>query len=577
MKKFLANYKNQLFISLMLIFIASILLQWVQISNKNLYLGYDWIFHYNRFYDAAQQIKDGNLQYFISMYGFSQSGRIINALYGPMFAYLNGLFLLISRSWFSYQLFSNFLITFLSASSMFWLLIKNKIRIPISLIFSIMYSSFYMIQSWTFNQSFGNWGAFILPLVVLAATRFLHKEYLKKDLAFLAFAMTLAIQAHVLTALFSVIILAPFFIIGFIYSKNKKQLFFYTLIAALITVFMTANVWYPLLEVNMENQLMRPAVVWNMENHAVRLDLFKPYKDFSLVVCLLFIGQFLAAIYSKMNILNRLTTITSFGLFALSSKVFPWNDITDKFPSISIIQFPGRLLLPAVVLIILALSLSMETILDNKGTRIDKRIIIYPILFLMLLGSVKGHMDYSNKELQNWKGTELFSSTKNVIFKTKDLESLRNSFKAKDLGAPFRLIKKRNSDYLPVADKSLAYDKDFHPYGKQKRAIIENPMNEILTKKVKNHQLVISWRSNGEETLLPLIIYNRTNVVVNGEQLDNAQIKTNEIGGLIVQPQKGENTVKISYKASFVFYYMLFISILSWFLFALWQIIRVLK
>ncbi|QXN87701.1 hypothetical protein KV134_04890 [Tetragenococcus halophilus] len=158
MKKFLANYKNQLFISLMLIFIASILLQWVQISNKNLYLGYDWIFHYNRFYDAAQQIKDGNLQYFISMYGFSQSGRIINALYGPMFAYLNGLFLLISRSWFSYQLFSNFLITFLSASSMFWLLIKNKIRIPISLIFSIMYSSFYMIQSWTFNQSFGNWG-----------------------------------------------------------------------------------------------------------------------------------------------------------------------------------------------------------------------------------------------------------------------------------------------------------------------------------------------------------------------------------------------------------------------------------
>ncbi|WP_103100602.1 hypothetical protein, partial [Tetragenococcus halophilus] len=478
MKKFLANYKNQLFISLMLIFIASILLQWVQISNKNLYLGYDWIFHYNRFYDAAQQIKDGNLQYFISMYGFSQSGRIINALYGPMFAYLNGLFLLISRSWFSYQLFSNFLITFLSASSMFWLLIKNKIRIPISLIFSIMYSSFYMIQSWTFNQSFGNWGAFILPLVVLAATRFLRESYSKKDLAFLAFVMTLAIQIHVLTVLFSVIILIPFFVFGFLHSKNKKTLFMYTFIAALATIFMTANVWYPLLEVNMENQLMRPAVVWNMENHAVRLDLFKPYKDFSLVVCLLFIGQFLAAIYSKMNILNRLTTITSFGLFALSSKVFPWNDITDKFPSISIIQFPGRLLLPAVVLIILALSLSMETILDNKGTRIDKRIIIYPILFLMLLGSVKGHMDYSNKELQNWKGTELFSSTKNVIFKTKDLESLRNSFKAKDLGAPFRLIKKRNSDYLPVADKSLAYDKEFHPYGKQKRTIIENPINE---------------------------------------------------------------------------------------------------
>ncbi|NRR75415.1 hypothetical protein HRD57_07025 [Tetragenococcus halophilus] len=82
MKKSLSASKKRIFISLMIIFIASILLQWVQISNQNLYLGDDWIFHYNRFYDTAQQIKEGNFHYFISMYGFSQSGRIINALYG---------------------------------------------------------------------------------------------------------------------------------------------------------------------------------------------------------------------------------------------------------------------------------------------------------------------------------------------------------------------------------------------------------------------------------------------------------------------------------------------------------------
>ena len=92
--------KQRVFLGVIIILLCSILLQWVQIQNQNLYLGYDWIFHYNRFYDAAQQIKEGNFQYFISMYGFSQSGRIINALYGPIFAYVNGLLLLICGPWF---------------------------------------------------------------------------------------------------------------------------------------------------------------------------------------------------------------------------------------------------------------------------------------------------------------------------------------------------------------------------------------------------------------------------------------------------------------------------------------------
>lgn len=340
---------------------------------------------------------------------------------------------------------------------------------------------------------------------------------------------------------------------------------------------MTANVWYPLLEVNTENQLMRPAVVWEMENNAVRLDLVKPYKDFSLVVCLLFVGQFLIAIYRKMNILNRLTTITSFVFFAVSTKVFPWNDITNRFPSISIIQFPGRLLLPAIVLIILALGLSIESIFTNSKIKLDTRLVIYPVLLLMLFGAVEGHLDYSNEKLKDWESTELFSSTKNVIFKTKNFRTLKNSFKSKDLAAPLHLIEKRNSDYLPISDKELAYDKDFHPYGKQKRTIIENPINEKLTKKVKNHQLILSWQSNGKETLLPLIIYNRTNVIVNGKKLSKSQIKTNDIGGLLVHPQKGRNIVKITYKTSFIFYYMFFVSILSWSLLFLWQIIRVRK
>ncbi|OPH32186.1 hypothetical protein B5J54_02535, partial [Enterococcus faecium] len=75
--------------------------------THKLILGADAPFHYNRFYDAAQQIKYGDFHYFPSLYGFQQSGRIVNAVYGPFFAYLQGLIVLLAGSWFHYQILSN--------------------------------------------------------------------------------------------------------------------------------------------------------------------------------------------------------------------------------------------------------------------------------------------------------------------------------------------------------------------------------------------------------------------------------------------------------------------------------------
>ena len=70
-----------------------------QMRTGNIIIGSDTIFHYNRFYETAQQIKHGNFNWFMTMYGFSHSGRVINALYGPLFAYANGLLILIVKSW----------------------------------------------------------------------------------------------------------------------------------------------------------------------------------------------------------------------------------------------------------------------------------------------------------------------------------------------------------------------------------------------------------------------------------------------------------------------------------------------
>ena len=86
--------REKLWVSLIIIAFA-VLLVTPQLLTRKVILGSDSIFHYNRFYEAAMQLKNGNLSYFLSLYGFQQSGRIVNALYGPFFAYLQGGLILI--------------------------------------------------------------------------------------------------------------------------------------------------------------------------------------------------------------------------------------------------------------------------------------------------------------------------------------------------------------------------------------------------------------------------------------------------------------------------------------------------
>ena len=83
--------REKLWVSLIIAF--AVLLVTPQLFTRKVILGSDSIFHYNRFYEAAMQLKNGNFSYFLSLYGFQQSGRIVNALYDPFLPiYKEGLF-----------------------------------------------------------------------------------------------------------------------------------------------------------------------------------------------------------------------------------------------------------------------------------------------------------------------------------------------------------------------------------------------------------------------------------------------------------------------------------------------------
>ncbi len=124
-----------------------------QLFTHKLILGADALFHYNRFYETAEQIRTGTFSYFISIFGFQQSGRIVNAIYGPIFSYLQGVLVLLAGSWFKYQVLSNFLVYLIAGCALFKLLSYAKVRESTALLSSIIFMTTYSINYWAVSYT----------------------------------------------------------------------------------------------------------------------------------------------------------------------------------------------------------------------------------------------------------------------------------------------------------------------------------------------------------------------------------------------------------------------------------------
>ncbi len=84
-----------------------------QLFRHSIILGSDNNFFMNKIYESYMQQKTGTYNYFQSVYGFQQSGRIINAVYAPDFSFILGGLLAIAKNWFRFQVLSGFFLPFL--------------------------------------------------------------------------------------------------------------------------------------------------------------------------------------------------------------------------------------------------------------------------------------------------------------------------------------------------------------------------------------------------------------------------------------------------------------------------------
>lgn len=528
--------RERLWVSLFIISFA-ILLVTPQLFTRKVILGSDSIFHYNRFYEAAMQLKNGNFSYFLSLYGFQQSGRIVNALYGPFFAYLQGGLILISGTWFRYQIVSRVLLHILAESSMYALLKQCKVKTSIALSLGLLYATTFSIQYWTMRQGFSSWGAALLPYCFIPAIHYVF--YQRVDQVRLALSMALIFQIHVLSALMLAMMYLPFYLYTFVKAttSKKKETILKVLIAVILFLLLTVNVWGVILYLRGANHLLDPFI--NREIGKNGIDgtaRYWLYTPISLMVLLIL--QFIYAIvnWKKLARWKRILHFIYFVFFFLSTGLFPWQYLVENGNTFAeLIQFPFRFFVPATILLLAITGLTVTRFVNWRKS-------IAVLLFAFAgVGLIQNIMDTTDRVKSAAQDGELISIVKHTYVEG-DYQTISLTMNDSDLSQFLNLVVKPTPDYVPIygtIGKQNTYDLYYEN-------IVTNQRTEKL---IKDNYLVLTWQADeGEELNLPIVVYKDSILILNGKELDKDDYNLSTIGTPTVSSQEGKNKLELRYQ-----------------------------
>lgn len=514
--------------------------------THKLILGADAPFHYNRFYDAAQQIKYGDFHYFPSLYGFQQSGRIVNAVYGPFFAYLQGLIVLLAGSWFHYQILSNFILYLISGFSMLILLRYVNVRNWVSVPVAVLFMSTYSIQYWSINQGFTSWGTCFYPLCMIPIADFvLHKKF---PVIKVAVSVGLMTQIHLLSSIMLALMYIPFYLYYFFNQTEKGKALLQLIKSVLLYFVLTANIWAGLAIVYSGNKILPPFVNREMSQKAIDLD-GSYWLHYPKAFPILILSGFLLFIFfqQKNTLFQKIVLYTSLVFFFLSTSLIPWTTLIEKnVPFISLIQFPFRFFVPFTLLLLLYLALSLNQWSEQKWFRLLS-------IFGILIFSAQTIQNLY-QHLEKWEN-ETFVSRHTYLFDTP--EEARKTFFSKYMSTSLFVFQKTTPDYLPIYKET----KD-NKYDRYNEEILENETTFIKTH--PGGLLTIKWKNTGDKTVhIPVIVYDRTVLQQNGKTLTDYEVT--DIGTPIVKQKKGINELTLHYQTPIYFYFILSLTLIGWF------------
>ena len=479
----------------------------------------------------------------------SNSQAALSMLFTVLFAYLQGGLILISGTWFRYQIVSRVLLHILAESSMYALLKQCKVKTNIALSLGLLYATTFSIQYWTMRQGFSSWGAALLPFCFIPAIHYVF--YQKVEPIRLALSMALIFQVHVLSALILVMMYLPFYLYTFVKSPiaKKKETLVQVGIAVILFLLLTINVWLVLLYLRGTNHLLDPFI--NREIGKNGIDgtaRYWLYTPISLMVLLIL--QFLYAVLNWKKfarwkkILHFIyfiffllySYIGQFIFFFLSTGLFPWQYLVENGNTFAeLIQFPFRFFVPATILLLAITGLTVTRFVNWRKS-------IAVLLFAFAgVGLIQNMMDTTDRVKTAAQDGELISIVKHTYVEG-DYQTISLTMNDSDLSQFLNLVVKPTPDYVPIygtIGKQNTYDLYYEN-------IVTNQKAEKL---LEDGYLVLTWQAaEGEKLNLPIVVYKDSILTLNGKELDKDDYDLSTIGTPTVSSQEGQNKLVLSYK-----------------------------
>jgi hypothetical protein len=535
------------------IVLVAVLLLLPQLTSRGVIAGSDFLFHYNRFYETAMQIKTGNFSYFMSLYGFYSSGRIVNALYGPYFAYFQGILVLISKNWYTYQLLSRFLLSVIAGFSMYRLNRRASVKPKIALGVAVFYMMTFSVQYWTFRQGFSSWGAAFMPWCLIPAVDFVRTK--RFGVLRLAVSVAVMMQVHMLSCFLLILAYLPFYLYGFFKSDEKKEVFFKGAQAVLLSLLLTANVWAALVDVGRSNNLVEPFVnskLYIMTVNQRSIEWLLTPK--ALVLVVLYQLYFSFRHWRHYDTLLRVVTGAFFIFLVLSSSIFPWYTVNQlNLPLVNLIQFPFRFFVPATVLLLLAAAMVLDRYFDKKWSKIvTVGLIVVNVLSLAQLSQLQ------SEKIDEYYNTKYPIQRKKHTFIWGNPADVRASFYDSDKFKLLDIVSKSTPDYLP-ADKSNKENK----YVLYEEFVLGH--TDLFKKTQGDNELTFTWYADTSDwAIIPAVKYKDTELTLNGKKLSDKDYSLSGIGTPTVMQKAGKNTLTITYHISTWFKVLIVVNLLSW-------------
>lgn len=548
MKKSLVNRVWSALWPYLFFIIVITLMIYPQLRAGVLTKGGDTYFHFARFYDAAMQLKNHTFSLFQSDYGFYQSGRVINAVYGPAFAYLNGALILLCKTWFNYQIVTDYIIGLIGAATMLHLLRYVKVNKILAVLLSALYINIGLIPTYLNSSSFNSWGQAFMPLVLLCGVKMIKDRQQPINWIQLMVVMSIMAQIHMLSTLLATLLLIPFFIVSVFLNHNSAKLWLNLVKAVVGTLFLTANVWGAYLILMSSNTLGLPDP-YNLMFSGVRITGYSGYHGtygtvfgYMLpLIALLFVAQFIYVIFHfKQDIVNTVATFVGIILLAVASNYFPWGFVQRKLPFLQTsFQFPFRFVAIIYPLLVLGIGLTIQ----NNFVQIKwKKLVSFALVGVVFLESFASTVRTNQYYSLNHTGGV----------------SVQKASRSKDLSEFFITAKHgKQPDYLPVSGKQDAAE--------YKKLYISNVIDNYGNYQhtvTKAGAIKLTWTGKeSKKVTLPIVMYAQSELLVNDHKFNGTK---NKIGNPIIRQRKGSNEAILSFKVPTLFYVLLAITIISW-------------